>query len=126
MRSSRGRTRNPYYCTRAGVIVFTWLPLSARVLKFLPSTVSSTSISGPIQCEVGPPASNCGYQIRLIMRTFTSGRELADPGAGGLLSPAPLELAWSRCHLLNASQWGQPRAKWPSNLHMKHCRSSHW
>ena len=126
MRSSRGRTGNPYCCTRVGVIIFTWLPLSARALKFLPSMVSSTSISGLIQCKVCPPASNCGFRICLIMRTFTSGREIADPRAGGLLSPTPLEFAWSQCHLLNALWWGQPQAKWPGNLHTKHCHSSHW
>ena len=88
--------------------------------------VSSTSVSGPIQCEVCPPASNCRFWIHPIMWTFTSGQELTDPGAGELLSPTSLELAWSQCHHLIASQWGQPQAKWPSDRHTKHCPSSLW
>ena len=82
--------------------------------------VRSTSVSGPIQCEVGPPASNSGFPI---MRTFTSGRVFTDPRVGGLLSPAPLEFACSRCHRLNALWWGQPLVKWPGNPHTKHFHS---
>ena len=73
-RSSSSRTGNPYCCMKAGVIVFTQLPLSAKALTFLPSIVKSTSISGPIQCETGPPTSNSGSQICPITWTFTSGR----------------------------------------------------
>ena len=83
-----GRTGNPHCCTRVGVIVFTSLPLSARALKFLPSTVNSTSVSGPCQCAVGPPAFNCGFQTRPIMQTFTSGWECAALGVGEPFSPA--------------------------------------
>ena len=60
---------------------------TTRALKFLPSMVSSTSVSGPIQCKMGSPASNCGFWICPTMQTFTSGQELTDPRAGGLLSP---------------------------------------
>ena len=52
--------------------------------------VRSTSVSGPIQCDVGPAASNSGFWIHPIMQTFTSGWVFPDPGVGGLLSfPCP-------------------------------------
>ena len=72
-RSSSGSTGNPYCCTKVDVIVFTRLPLSTKALTFLPSMVKSTSVSGLIQYETGPPTSNSGSQIHPVTWTFTSG-----------------------------------------------------
>ena len=72
-KSTSGRTGNPHCCMKAGMIVFTWLPLSAKALTFLPSIIKSTSVSGPIQCVVGPPVTTRRSRHCPITWTFTSG-----------------------------------------------------
>ena len=51
--SSNGRTGNSWHFTYVGVMTFTWLPLSARVIASLPSTTISTNVSGanPVSCR---------------------------------------------------------------------------
>ena len=72
-KSTSGRTGNPHCHMKASMIVFTWLPLSTKALTFLPSIIKSTSVSGWIQCMVGPSMASSGFQLCPITRTFTSG-----------------------------------------------------
>ena len=125
-RSFSSRTGNPYCCTKVGVIIFTWLPLSTKALTFLPSMVKSTSVSGLIQCEMGPPASSSGCWIHPITRMFMSGHVFVNLGMGWLFSPTPLDFNFSWCHRLKALQCGQSLAKWPGDPHTKPFRSSLW
>ena len=81
-RSSSGRTGNPYCCTKVGMIVFTRLPLSTKALTFLPSVVRSTSVSGPIQYETGPPTSSSESWICPVTQTFISGHWFIVLGVG--------------------------------------------
>ena len=119
-KSSSSRTGNSYCHIKAGMIMFTWLPLSTRALTFLSSMVSSTNVSGLIQCDMGPPTSNSGSQIHQMTWTFTSDWVFIAPGVGWLFSPTPLAFICSQCHLLKALWCRQSLAKWPGDPHMKH------
>ena len=72
-RSASGRTGNPHCRMKAGMIVFTWLALSAKALTFLPSIIKSTSISGLIQHAAGPSTTSSGSWLCPVTQTFTSG-----------------------------------------------------
>ena len=53
-RSPRSRMGNSCWCTKLGITMFTWLPLSAKALISHTSTTRLTRVSGPTQCAVGP------------------------------------------------------------------------
>ena len=57
-KSTSSRTGNPYCHTKAGVIVFTRLPLSTKAWTFLPSTIKSTS-NGSSHDQRWVPALSC-------------------------------------------------------------------
>ena len=65
----------------SGVIVFTWLPLSASAEASHPSSTTSTNVSGPTHLVVGP----------VLMDDSTSGKEAtfvvsSRPGSLGQVS----------------------------------------
>ena len=76
IRSTSGRTGNPHCCTKVGVIVFTWLSLSTKALTFLPSIITLTSVSGPIQHAVGPSSVPSHAHSLQVIGSRLQGRQI--------------------------------------------------
>ena len=95
--------------------VFTWLPLSASAKALHPSSITSTSVSGPTHLRVGPVSTVEVYslgkkQLWWLVWVFWS------LGAGILFSwPAICDFKWSICQAQKASQYRHSLTKCPES-----------